>query len=149
LIEVEDFMQRLKKSKKNELLKRVPLFSNLKHRSLVKIAKYADEVTGKAGQTLTRQGRRGYDFCFIVDGKAKVEKDGKIINHLSAYDFFGEISLLDNFNRTATVTAVTDVRLLIIRSRYFSSLLDEVPGLQREIISALCKYLRRELGDII
>ena len=142
-------MQRLKKSTKNDLLKQVPLFSDLKHRSLIKIAKYADEVTAKSGQILTRQGKRGYDFYFIIDGKAKVERNGKIINHISANDFFGEISLIDHGIRTATVTAVTDVRLLVIRSQHFHVLLDEVPGLQQETILALCKYLRREMGEII
>jgi CRP-like cAMP-binding protein len=142
-------MKPLKIKTKNDLLKQVPLFSALKSKSLNQIAKFADEVSVEAGRVLAKQGARGYEFIFIVEGKAKVERDGKIVNRLSANDFFGEISLIDNGKRTATVTAETDSRLLLIKSQYFSSLMKEVPGFEREIIMALCKYLRRALSEAV
>jgi len=129
-------------SQKIDLLKKVPLFSNLSQRHLKEIGKHADQLKVDAGRVLAQQGKTGLDFIFIVEGKARVEKDGKLIRQLSEGDFFGEISLVDGEPRTATVIAETNMTLLIVEKRSFDHLLDTVPGLQRKILIALCKYLR-------
>jgi len=121
----------------------VPLFSNLSKRHLNEVAKHADEVSVKAGEVLAQQGSLGLDFVFIVEGKAQVKQDGKVIRHLSEGDFFGEVSLIDGEPRTATVTAETDMTLLVVHRRSFHHLLDTVPGLQKKMLASLCKYLRR------
>jgi len=129
-------------SQKMDLLKKVPLFNNLSQRHLGEIAKHADQVQVEKGRVLVQQGKTGWEFIFIVEGKARVEKDGKVIRQLSGGDFFGEISLIDGEPRTSTVIAETDMTLLIVHKPSFDHLLDAIPGLQRKILISLCKYLR-------
>jgi len=135
-------MRLLGRSYKRDLLKSVPLFKDLSKRNLDEVAKYADEVRKKQGTVLAQQGSRGLEFIFIIEGEARVERDGKAINRLSANDFFGEISLIDQRPRMATVIADSDVRLLVVHARSFRQLLDTVPGLAYKIMVGLCKYLR-------
>ncbi len=130
-------------SQKMELLKKVPMFNNLSQRHLREIGKHADQVKMEAGRVLAQQEKKGWEFIFIVDGKARVEKDGKVIRQLSEGDFFGEISLIDGEPRTATVTSDTDMTLLVVHKTSFDHLLDTIPGLQRKILISLCQYLRR------
>jgi CRP-like cAMP-binding protein len=105
-------------------------------------------VSIKSGKALAQQGRTGREFVFIVEGKAQVKKDGKVIRHLSSGDFFGEISLIDGEPQTATVIAETDMTILLVHSSSFDHLLDTIPGLQKKIMVSLCKYLRRaEKGE--
>ena len=129
-------------SQKMELLKKVPMFSNLSQRHLREISKHADQLSAKTGNILAEQGKIGWEFIFIVEGKARVEKNGKVIRQLSGGDFLGEISLIDGEPRTATVIAETDMILLVVNKTSFDHLLDKVPGLQKKILIALCKYLR-------
>jgi len=97
----------------------------------------------KVGEVLAQQGKRGLEFVFIVEGKAQVKQDGKVIRHLSGGDFFGEVSLIDGEPRTATVIAETDMTLLVVETRSFDHLLGTIPGLQKKMLTSLCKYLRR------
>ncbi len=97
----------------------------------------------EAGKVLVQQGKTGREFIFIVEGKARVEKDGKVMRQVSKGDFFGEVALIDGESRTATVIAETDMTLLIVHKPSFDHLLDAIPGLQRKILISLCQYLRR------
>ena len=129
-------------SYKRDALKKVPLFSNPNKKSLDEIGKIADEVEVPAGKILAKQGTLGLEFTFILEGEARVEKDGKVINRLSANDFYGEIAIIDRKPRTATVIAETDMKLLVVHSRFFRPLLEKTPDLANQIIIALCKYIR-------
>ena len=135
-------------SQKMDHLKKVPLFSSLSKDDLAGIAKLADETEMEEGMVLARQNKLGGEFCLIVDGKARVEQDGKIIRHLSAGDYFGEISLIDGKLRTASVIAETDGILLVVERRAFSTLLDSVQGLQKKILISLCSYIRRYEDEV-
>jgi CRP/FNR family transcriptional regulator/CRP/FNR family cyclic AMP-dependent transcriptional regulator len=130
-------------SQKIDLLKKVPLFSNLSQRHLGEIGKHADQVQVERDRVLVQQGKTGWEFIFIVEGKARVEKNGKVIRQLSGGDFFGEISLIDGEPRTSSVIAETDMTLLIVHKPSFDHLLEDIPGLQRKILISLCQYLRR------
>jgi CRP/FNR family cyclic AMP-dependent transcriptional regulator len=130
-------------SQKMDFLKKVPLFSNLSQRHLKEIVKHADQVQVEAGRVLVQEGKTGLEFIFIVEGKARVEKNRKVIRQLSGGDFFGEISLIDGGLRTSSVIAETDMTLLIVHKPSFDHLLDAIPGLQRKILISLCQYLRR------
>ncbi|MCE5266253.1 MAG: cyclic nucleotide-binding domain-containing protein [Deltaproteobacteria bacterium] len=132
----------IRRDQKTEFLKKVPMFSNLNNRQLIEIAKHAEQLFVKHGEVLVEQGRRGSEFYFIVEGKAQVKKDLKVIRKLANGDFFGEISLIDREPRTATVIADTDMTLLVVDTKSFAHLLDVVPGLQGKIIIALCRYIR-------
>lgn len=130
-------------SQKTDLLKKVPLFSKLSQRHLGEIAKHADQVQVERDRVLVEEGKIGWEFIFIVEGKARVEKDRKFIGQLSKGDFFGEISLIDGEPRMATVIAETNMTLLIVNKRSFDHLLDTIPGIQRKMLVSLCSYLRK------
>src|SRR4030042_5533991 len=93
-------------------LRKVPLFSGLSGRDLDLIARQTDVVRADGGRVLTRQGALGEEFLLIVDGSARVERDGKPITRLEAGDFFGEMSLLDGKPRSASVIAESPITLL-------------------------------------
>ena len=133
----------VKRDQKIDMLKKVPMFSNLSNRQLIEIAKHAQQVSVRAGEVLAKQRSRGWEFFIIVAGKAQVQKDGKAIRKLTSGDFFGEIALIDQEPRTATVIADTDMTLLVVDTRSFSHLLETTPGLQGKIILALCSYIRK------
>lgn len=125
-----------------DMLRKVPLFSGLSQRHLDLIARHADEVRMDGGKVLARQGEGGLEFLLIVEGSARVERDGKVLARLGAGDFFGEMSLIDGKPRSATVIAETPIVLLLIHKRSFSELLDTVPGLQKKVLIKLCERLR-------
>ena len=124
-------------------LKKVPLFSGLSRRDLDLVARGTDVVRVDGGKVLTRQGALGEEFLLIVDGSARVERDGTPIARLDAGDFFGEMSLIDGKPRSATVIAETPITLLVVDSRSFRSLLDGVPALRKKISVTLCERLRK------
>jgi CRP/FNR family cyclic AMP-dependent transcriptional regulator len=132
-----------RQSDKSEVLKRVPLFSNLSQRQLGLIARHADEVHREAGRILAKQGEIGLEFLLLVEGTARVERDGTFLARLKAGDFFGEMSLIDGKPRSATVIAETPVILLAIHRRSFSYLLDTIPALPRKMLTTLCERLRQ------
>ena len=131
-----------RRSAKVDLLKNVPLFSALSRRHLDLIARHADEVRRDVGAELTRQGGLGLEFLLIVDGSARVERDGKKIARLGPGDFFGEMSLIDGKPRSATVITEAPTVLLVIHTRSFGHLLNAIPGLQKKILVTLCERLR-------
>ncbi|MGH3012601.1 MAG: cyclic nucleotide-binding domain-containing protein [Gaiellaceae bacterium] len=96
-------------------LKRVPLFSDLNQRQLRRLARSCKECDFRPGATVVRQGKMsGIGFFMIVDGEAAVSIDGTDVATLGPGDYFGELALISNEVRTATVTAVTALRCLVM-----------------------------------
>ena len=135
----------LRKDAKLELIKRVPLFSQLSNRELGEVAKVADEIDLKEGKELTREGRPGREFFILLEGRAEVQKGGKQVRTLKDGDFFGEIALLTKAPRTATVTAATPVRALVVTERSFRRLLEDSPQIQLKVLQALAERLTPEI----
>jgi CRP/FNR family transcriptional regulator, cyclic AMP receptor protein len=133
---------RLRKSAKEDLIKGVPLFSHTSKKELAAIAAEADELTLPAGKALTQQGERGREFMVIVDGGAKVEKDGKLVNELGPSDFLGEIALLSDVPRTATVTTTQETTVLVLTDRAFKRVADRIPSVHESLIAALTARLQ-------
>jgi CRP-like cAMP-binding protein len=131
----------LRRNEKVELVRHVPLFSQCTKRELTEIAGIADEIDLRDGKVLIREGERGREFFVLLDGSAEVTKDGRHINTLGPGDFFGEIALISNSPRTATVTATSPVHTLVITDRSFRRLLDESPEIQRKVLVALAERL--------
>jgi len=119
------------------------LFSTCNKRELSRIASLVDEVAAPKGKVLVRQGDPGRECFVIADGKAKATMRGKGTAVLGPGAFFGEMSLLDQGPRSATVTAETDMRLLVLGSREFSSLVNEVPVVAVRMMQGLAERLRR------
>jgi CRP/FNR family transcriptional regulator, cyclic AMP receptor protein len=136
---------RLGKDAKVELLKKVPLFARLDKSGLQQVAHIADELDLPAGKEMATEGDRGREFFVLLKGNADVTKDGKTINTMQEGDFFGEIALVTKMPRTATVTATTDVDVLVITERDFDALLKKAPEIGRRIAEALAERVAPEL----
>jgi CRP/FNR family transcriptional regulator, cyclic AMP receptor protein len=127
---------------KARLLAQVPLFSHLGKRGLEQMARLADEVDVREGTVLTREGRSGGEFFVILEGTVEVTRDGKALRTLGAGEFLGEIALLDDGPRTATATATSPARLLVLAHREFHSMLDGDAEIRSEVLLALARRLR-------
>jgi CRP/FNR family cyclic AMP-dependent transcriptional regulator len=123
-------------------LSQVPLFNALSKRELQRIARASDELQVKKGTMLLEQGVDGHEAYIVVDGSATVRRNGKKVATLSSGAVVGELSLLDGGPRTATVTADTDMSLLVISQPQFSGVLEEVPALSRKMLTALAVRVR-------
>jgi CRP/FNR family cyclic AMP-dependent transcriptional regulator len=133
---------RRSKDAKVELLANVPLFSACSKRDLRRIAALVDEIDVPEGRVLMRQGEPGWECFVIAEGKAKATVRGSGSGSLGPGDVVGEMSLLDQGPRSATVTAKTEMHLLVLSSRSFSALINQVPLVARRIMTALAGRLR-------
>jgi CRP-like cAMP-binding protein len=125
-----------------EHLATVPLFAACSKKDLQRIARASDEVEIPAGRTLMTQGDVGRECFVLVEGKVKVERNGRKVASLGPGAYFGELSLLDKGPRTATVIAETPITVLVLGPREFSAVLDEVPQLAHKLLTALAQQVR-------
>ena len=132
---------RIRKNTKVELLQGVPLFASCSKTELERIASLADELDLAEGATLIREGERGREFLVIVDGTVRVTRRGKTVRDSGAGDFIGEIALISDVPRTATVTATSPVRLLVITDRAFRGLIEEMPSIATKVLQSLGERL--------
>jgi len=136
---------RLHKDAKVELLKTVPLFSKLDKKGLEDVAHIADEIDLPAGKEMATEGDRGREFFVLLKGEAEVTRGGEKINTMKEGDFFGEISLVTKMPRTATVTATSNVDVLVITERAFDTLLKNSPTIGRGVAEALAERVAPQL----
>jgi CRP-like cAMP-binding protein len=130
------------RDEKLDLLHSIPLFGRFDRKHLERLGMLTEEVDVPAGKVLIRQGELGDDLMVIVSGTVDVERDGVRVNTLSSGDFFGEIAVIDRGPRTATVTANTPSRLLVINHRDFNALMDEFPDVAAQVLVTLAHRLR-------
>src|ERR671931_1815941 len=95
---------------KAELIARVPLFAGLSKSEVGQVASLADEIDLPADKVLIREGERGREFFVLLDGEAEVVRKGKKLATRRAGEFFGEIALVSNLPRIATVKTLKPVR---------------------------------------
>jgi len=124
-------------------LARVPLFGGLSEDELRRIAGISTIIEAPAGAVLTQMGTPGDSFFVIIDGMVAVQTQIGVADQLQPGDFFGEMSLLDGEPRSATITATTGVRLLVVDRSHFWRLLDETPDVIRQILMVLSRRVRR------
>ena len=136
---------RLGKDSKAAAIARVPLFSRCSQSELRRIAQIADEVDLPAGRALTKEGTRGREFFVLLDGTADVRRGGREIASLKGGDFLGEIALVTNVARTATVRTTSPVRALVITDRAFRELLRTSPEIQGKVLEAIAARLAASL----
>jgi CRP-like cAMP-binding protein len=136
---------RLGKDSKVKLIEKVPLFSKLSRKGLEDVAHLADELDLPAGKVMAKEGDRGREFFVLLDGVADVKKGDQSVNKMGAGDFFGEIALVTHMPRTASVTAIEDVRVLVITERDFNALLKRSPEISRGIAEALAERIAPEI----
>ncbi|MEX1072743.1 MAG: cyclic nucleotide-binding domain-containing protein [Chloroflexota bacterium] len=131
------------RDEKLELLQRIPLFAGMNRHQVERLGMLAEEVDVAPGKVLMRQGDSGADMMVVVSGQVAVERDGERLNTLGPGDFFGEIAIIERGLRTATVTAESPVRLLVVNHRDFHSLMQEFPEVAVQVLSTLAHRLRR------
>lgn len=134
--------RRLGQDQKIERLQTVPLLEECTSRQLREVARITEVQEFPAGAVLTRAGEPGEEFFLIVDGSARVDVPGGKSARLAPGDFFGEMSLLDGGPRSATVTAETAIRVLMIKRRHFATLLREAPALTLKLCATLARRVR-------
>jgi CRP/FNR family transcriptional regulator, cyclic AMP receptor protein len=122
-----------------ELLRRVPIFEGLDNRELDRIAGSMKQRTFRAGDTVTTEGQGGVGFFVIEDGEAKVTVHGTERRRLGAGDYFGEVALLNDSPRTATITAETDLRCYGMTSWDFKPLVETHGSIAWKMLQAMAK----------
>ena len=117
----------LRKDAKIELLKEVPLFASLGKAQLAQVASIADEIDLPDGRVLTREGEPGREFFVLIDGEVEVRRNGRKVRTMGSGEFLGELALISDRPRTATVTATKPLRVLVVRDTDFRSILLRTP----------------------
>ena len=129
------------KNFKIDLIRQVPLFGGCSKTELAQVASIADELDLGEGATLITEGERGREFLVIVEGTVKVTRNGRKLRDLGAGSFVGEIALVANVPRTATVVATSPVRLLVITDRAFKELVRKTPTIASKVMQSLGERL--------
>ena len=125
-----------------DYLARVPLFSALGKKELQKVASLTFDMNAEPGKVLVREGTPGEEFYLITEGTVRVTLRDEEIAKLGAGEFFGEMALVDQGPRAATITAETPVSLLVLGSREFAALMDGVPTVGKQILRGVASRLR-------
>jgi cAMP-dependent protein kinase regulator len=125
-------------------LARVPLFAGLSKQDLRLVSALATEMELPAGKVITVEGRTGYEFVVIEQGFVEVQRGGRAIASRGPGDYVGEIALIADRPRTATVVAKSRVSVAVIGRREFHALLDRVPELA-ELLRAVVATRLAEL----
>lgn len=129
---------------KVDVLKNVWLFSACTNKELGRIASMVDEADVSGGAVLTKEGATGgHEFFAVASGKATARLRSKKLASYGPGDFFGEMSLLDQGPRSATITADTDMTLYVLDARSFGTLIERYPAVARKILRGLAQRLRK------
>jgi len=130
------------RDEKLDLLRRIPLFNGFGKREIERLGMLADEVVVPDGTVLIREGDLGRDMMVLISGNVVVDRDGVRVNRLGPGDFFGEIALVNEGPRTASVTTDGPARMLVITHADFHSMMDEFPEIAAQIMHTLANRIR-------
>jgi CRP-like cAMP-binding protein len=123
-------------------LKEVPFFSSLDKKQLDIVAQQTDEVDIREGKDLVRQGELGHEFFIVESGTAEAKIDGQHVRDFGPGDFFGEIALLEEERRTATVRATSPMSVIVMTRQSFRQLDHDMPEVHAAVSEAIAA--RRE-----
>ena len=132
---------------KVEALRRATLFEGLSRKQLVQVARVSEDLEVPAGKVLCKEGEIGQEFFVIIDGEVEVTKNGKRLAARAGGEFFGEIALLEETQRMATVTAQTPLRFFVLTRRDFRQLIRDNPGVELKVLQAVARRLIQVSGD--
>ncbi len=133
----------LRSDAKIELLKSVPLFAGCSKSELRRLSAITDEIDLREGTVLTREGRTAHEFFVLIEGNVRVTKGTRKVTDLGPGDWLGEIALLTKAPRTATVTATSPLRTLVITDRDFRQLVGDVPSIAMKVLTCVAERLSR------
>jgi CRP-like cAMP-binding protein len=127
-----------------DALARVPLLASLDRRHLERLAKDFSERTFPAGAVVVKQGdERGIGFFVVVEGEAVASVDGQDVQRLGPGDYFGEVALISDRVRTATVTASTELQCLVMTVWDFRAFVQGNPDVAWALLEHLASMLHR------
>lgn len=130
------------KGSKVDLIGSVSLFEGLARRELEEIAQLVDEVDVPAGRVLMRQGENGNEMFIVATGRFTIERNGRHIRDVGPGASVGDMSLIAEGPRTATVTAAEDSQILLAGHREFHTLMDGHPTIRMKILEGLATKIR-------
>ncbi len=122
------------KKSHHEHLREVPLFANLDAKELDAVGLTATELDYPAGRVLMREGERAHEMYVLVEGTVDVTQGDTHVADVGPGGFVGEMALLAHSGRNSTVTAKTDIVVLHIDGREFSTLLNRVPTIAAKML---------------
>ncbi|HET8607260.1 MAG TPA: cyclic nucleotide-binding domain-containing protein [Gaiellaceae bacterium] len=125
-----------------ELLQRVPMFQGLDRGHLETVARSFKERTFSAGSSVTTEGQGGVGFFVIEDGSATVSVAGEERRKLGAGDWFGELALIDDSPRSATIVADSDLRCWGLTSWEFRPLVEQNASIAWSMLQTMAKRMR-------
>jgi CRP-like cAMP-binding protein len=118
-------------------VKSVPLFGGFSRRECKALAQQADEIDLEAGYTLVREGDWAYEFFAIEEGTVEVRRGDQLLAELGPGDFFGEMGLMADTRRNATVKATTPVKVVVMTAQNFRHTAREHPEMAAKIKAAI------------
>jgi CRP-like cAMP-binding protein len=125
-----------------DLVKQVPLFSDLDKRELQGLVSSMKERRFEEGNTIAVEGQTGVGFFIIEEGEATISVKGEELNTLGPGDYFGEVALIDDGARTATITAKSPLKCYGITSWEFRPLVEQNADLAWKMLQTMAKMLR-------
>jgi CRP/FNR family cyclic AMP-dependent transcriptional regulator len=117
-----------------DVISSLSIFSGLSKSELKKVARLSTQSSIAAGKEFITEGTKGSEAYIIIDGRATVRRKGRIVAGVKAGDIVGEMAVVAGIERTASVTADTDMKVEVMSRREFTSLLDEFPGIARKML---------------
>ncbi len=127
-----------------ERLANVTFFEGFTPKELARVGELVEEVDAEAGAELMEQGRPGLECYVVVAGEAGVYVGGQWVAKIGPGEMVGEMALIDHKPRSATVKAVTPMKLLSLDAKRFRTLLDEMPKAAAAVMSKLSERLRSD-----
>jgi CRP-like cAMP-binding protein len=127
---------------KVDLIASIPIFAKMGRRELEQVAQLVDEVDVPAGRVLMRQGTTGSEMVVLVEGRVEVERNGQSLGERGPGAVLGELSLLSEGPRTATVTTTQPSRLLVAGHGAFHELMDDHPSVRLCVLNGLADKIR-------
>jgi CRP-like cAMP-binding protein len=127
---------------KVDLIASVPLFKGLGRKELQEIAQLVDEVDIPEGRVLMRQGETGSEMFIVATGRFRVERNGQFLRDVGPGAAIGEMALLSEGPRTATIIAAEPSRILLAAHREFHQLMDQHPTIRLQILDGLATKIR-------
>jgi CRP-like cAMP-binding protein len=125
-------------------LQAIPLFAGLKKKERRAVAQQADEVDVEPGRHLVRQGEFAYEFFAIEEGTAEVRRGEQYLAELGPGDFFGEMGLVGDTPRNASVIAVSPLTAIVMTASAFRQIDRDLPEVAKQIRKAIeerCRHL--------
>jgi len=134
-------------SHREAIISACPLFMGLDARGAAAVAGVAVEVEFPADRAIAREGEIGSGMFIIVDGRVRVVREGKVVTHLGAGEFFGELSVLDGAPRNASVWADVPTTCLAVATWDAERVMREEPGVALALLRVLARRLREAVAD--